>query len=91
VPGPRRADRPGGAAESADWQLASSLRVTVLDLLSVSGALGAERDPFGDGGWLGFAAFGIGVSFGPVGADVRRGGLGAANAAPMAFSMLYQP
>jgi hypothetical protein len=79
------------SAESGDWQVASSLRVTIMDLLTVSGALGAERDPFGYDGWLGFDAFGVGVTFGPVGADVRRGGLGAADAAPMAVSMVYQP
>jgi hypothetical protein len=79
------------AAESGRWQAAASVRVTVLELLSVSGALGAERDPFGAGGWLGFAALGVGVSLGPVGADVRRGGLGAADAAPMAVSVIYQP
>lgn len=79
------------AVESGRWQVASSLRVTVLDLLSVSGALGAERDPYGDGGWLGFAAFGVGLTVGPLGADVRRGGLAAPDAAPMAVSLTYRP
>jgi hypothetical protein len=79
------------SAESGYGQVASSLRVTVLDLLTVSGSLGAERDPYGDGGWLGVAALGVGLSFGPLGADVRRGGLGAPDAAPMAASIVYQP
>lgn len=51
----------------------SCVGVTVLDSLSVSDAFGAEPDPCGDGGWLGFAGFGAGLSFGPLGEDVRTG------------------
>lgn len=79
------------AAEPPRWQVASSLRVTVLDLLSVSGALGAERDPYAERGWLGFAAVAVGLTVGPIGADVRRGGIGTFDAAPLAASILYQP
>ena len=79
------------AAEPAGWQVASSVRVTVLNLLSLSASFGAERDGFGDGGWLGFAAFGVGLSLGVVAADFRHGGLTAAEAAPTAVSLRYQP
>jgi len=70
--------------------LGASLRLTVLDLVAVSGALGAERDPFGGGDWLGFWSVGLGLTLGPIGADVRRGGIGATQAAPTAVSVRYE-
>lgn len=79
------------AAEPGGWQVASSVRVTVLNLLTLSGSFGLERDGFGDGGWLGFAAFGVGLSLGSVGADFRHGGVAAAEAVPTAVSLRYQP
>jgi hypothetical protein len=79
------------AANSRSRAIATSLRVAVLDVLTLSGAVGAERDLFGQGGWLGFASFGLGLSLGSVGADFRRGGVGAAEAAPTAVSVRYQP
>jgi hypothetical protein len=78
-------------AEPGGWQLAASLRAVILDLVRVSGSLGAERDPYGADGWLGFAALGVGLFVGPFGADLRHGGTGSAEAAPTAVSMLYAP
>jgi hypothetical protein len=79
------------AVESGQTRVAGSLRVSLLQLVTVSGALGAERDPFGASGWLGFASFGLGLRLGPVGADVRRGDVGASDAVPTAVSLAYQP
>jgi hypothetical protein len=79
------------AAESGGWQLAASLRAVVLDLVRVSGSLGAERDPYGSDGWLGFVAFAVGLSVGSFGADLRHGGRGSPEAAPTAVSVLYAP
>jgi len=79
------------AVERDGWQVASSLRVVVADLVRVSGSLGAERDPYGAEGWLGFVAFAVGVSLGSVGADLRRGGRASAEAAPTAVSIVYHP
>jgi hypothetical protein len=77
--------------ESPQRHVAGALRVTLLEVLSLTGSLGAERDAFGAGGWLGFWAFGLGLALGPVGADFRRGGSGAAEAAATGVSLRYQP
>lgn len=79
------------SVESGRWQLAASCRAVVLDLVRVSGSLGAERDPYGAEGWLGFVALGVGLSVGSFAADVRHGGAGSAEAAPTAVSVLYSP
>jgi alpha-tubulin suppressor-like RCC1 family protein len=47
------------AANARSRTVATSLRVALLDRLTLSGAVGAERDLFGGGGWLGFASFGL--------------------------------
>lgn len=78
------------AAGSRHRRAGSFVRVSLLDVLSLSGSLGAERDPFGNAGWLGFAAFGLGLSVGPLGAHMRRGGPGSAEAAPNAVSLLFE-
>jgi hypothetical protein len=79
------------AVESGQTRVASSLQVSLFQRVTLSGALGAERDPFGTAGWLGFASFGLGLRLGPVGADVRRGDVGASDAIPTAVSLVYQP
>ncbi|HEX9727413.1 MAG TPA: hypothetical protein VGA37_02775 [Gemmatimonadales bacterium] len=71
--------------------LATSLRLSLLDLVSLSAGVGTERDPFGSGDWLGYAAFGLGVRVGGFGADLRRGGPADALASPMAVSLLWEP
>jgi hypothetical protein len=77
--------------ESGQTRVAGSMRLSFLQLVTLSGALGAERDPFGAEGWLGFVAFGLGLRLGPVGADLRRGDVGASEAVPTAVSVVYQP
>jgi len=80
------------SVESGQSRVAGSIRVSLLKLVTLSGALGAERDPFGAApGWLGFAAFGLGLRLGPAGADLRRGDVGASDALPTAVSLVYQP
>jgi hypothetical protein len=79
------------SAEPGGWQVAASLRAVVLGLVRVSGSLGAERDAYGAGGWLGFAALGVGLTVGPFGADLRHGGRGSPEAAPTAVSVVYAP
>lgn len=69
----------------------ASLRAAVRDLVRVSGSLGAERDPYGTEGWLGFVALGVGLSVGSFGADLRHGGGGSPEAAPTAVSVVYSP
>ena len=68
-----------------------SLRVSLAGLLSLAAAVGAERDVYAADGWLGFAAFGLGLSVGPIGAHVRRGGQADSQAAPTAFAVVFQP
>lgn len=75
-------------AESRRRSIASSLSGTLAGLLTLGAAVGFERDIFGVRGWERYAAIGLGLRFGRVGATVRRGGQGSAEASPTAVSIL---
>jgi hypothetical protein len=85
-----------GASVGDLWRLGSnqrrlgaSLRLALLDVVSLTGAVGAEHDLYAGSGWLRFAALGAGLTFGSLSAHLRRGGAGTAEAAATAVSVVF--
>jgi hypothetical protein len=73
--------------ERSGSTVAAAVRAGLADAVSLYGAVGAQRDPYGPDGWLRFASFGVGLRFGSLSVDLRRGGQTASRAAPTAVSV----